>query len=102
MITLTITKQDGSPYWVTYFNYQSEAAHWLEVERTRTDWSKAYVATTSGVDFVPMLTDPKILADAQAKRDGAITYLSSFQKEKFDIGDIGEIINAMLVLQGIK
>ena len=100
MITLTIKKADGSLYWTEYFNDQNSCDAWLASEKTRPYWDKNYMA--SSVTSVAPVIDPVIEIARKAKIDAASAALAAFDKAKFTAADVPDLIEHILVLQGLK
>ena len=43
-LKLHIKKQDGSTYWVAYFDYRDRLNSWLSEEKQRPYWDASYVS----------------------------------------------------------
>ncbi|MCK4609472.1 MAG: hypothetical protein KAT71_08315 [Gammaproteobacteria bacterium] len=65
MYKLEIKRQDGSTYWIEYFNTQADADSWLAKEQTRKYWSQDF--SSSVVYEGP--TPEEIAAKEQAEID---------------------------------
>lgn len=65
---------------------------------TEPGWEKQkYTVTVEDIT-----AELKIKADRKLAREVAVKYLQVFDAEKYDPADAGELIEAMLIVQGIK
>ena len=92
MITLTINKADGSPYWTQEFNYTTECNAWLAEEQTRPYWDPTFTTVITGTDWAPgpapSAQDLAILAGLNAQQKGAevVALVYSINEANFKSG----------------
>lgn len=101
MISLTLKRKDGSTYWQMHFNSQDECDKWLNEEKTRPYWDNEFV---SEIVQSPVLEtpDPSIEAAKKLKLTAAADALKPISKDKLKDHDLGEVIENILVVIGVK
>ncbi len=102
MVTVSITKKDGTKYWNEYFPTMKAATEWVESEKTRFYWKADYKVEMIDTSQDEAIETEKLQRSRQAMSDARTKLMNELRElrdSKFDsVKDLGSALRKLIEL----